>query len=179
MPLRPFNQHDIRALVDQFKIKIDEKQHGLNIIGAENLSPDSTGVVMMSDGFYVLYSEDYIESLDAVGKAVEEWFPSEAVEFIKPKHKIDFEKTGGSQFYRRPDFKKIDEWMQFAVPDGWNFAFLMRVQPSARNSCWWVTTALPPQHGKLPPEIRGKRGLPMDPAKSFLENWQTRHRRKG
>jgi len=178
MPLRPFNQKDIRALVDQFKIKIDDAHHGLYIVGAENLSPDSAAVLMMSDGFYVLYSEDYIESLDEVGKTVEHWFPSKVVEFIKPKRKVDFEHAQGSQFYRRPDFKKIDEWMKFAVPDGWNFAFLMRVEPSAKNSSWWVETSKTLSPGKLPAELQGKRGLPMDPGKSFFENWQTKRKRR-
>ncbi len=141
MALGLFRQKDIRQIIDRFDVSSkgeDGIEHGFFVMSAELLSPDSGAVAIRSDKFYVLYSEDFIDTLDGVRQEIERWFPSKVQRFIKPKQSVDFDDVVRAQYYIKIDEEKMNVWMPYAVANDGDYAFLAEVEPTEQNTCWWA-----------------------------------------
>lgn len=141
MALGFFRQTDIRQIIDMFDVSSkgeDGIEHGFFVMSAELLSPDSVAVAILSDKFYVLYSEDFIDTLDGVRQEIERWFPGKVQRFIAPKQSVDFDDIVRAQYYIKIDEEKMNEWMPYAVANDGDYAFLAEVEPTEQNTCWWT-----------------------------------------
>jgi hypothetical protein len=155
MALGFFRQKEIRQIIDLFDVSSkgeDGIEHGFFVMSAELLSPDSGAVAIRSDRFYVLYSEDFIHSLDGVRQEIERWFPSKVHRFIAPKKSVDFDDIVRAQYYMKIDKEKMNQWMPYAVDDDGNYAFLAEVEPTEQNTCWWTQPKV--QFDNLPENVQ-------------------------
>jgi hypothetical protein len=181
MALGLFRQKDIRQILDRFDVSSkgeDGIEHGFFVMSAELLSPDSGAVAILSDKFYVLYSEDFIDTLDGVRQEIERWFPSKIQRFIAPKKSVDFDDIVRAQYYIKIDMDKMNQWMPYAVDDDGNYAFLAEVEPTEQNACWWTQPKV--LFDELPETVQKevKHLEKMNDAskrardKSFVDGWQ-------
>ncbi len=181
MALGFFRQKEIRQIIDLFDVSSkgeDGIEHGFFVMSAELLSPDSGAVAIRSDKFYVLYSEDFIHTLDGVRQEIERWFPSRVRRFIAPKKSVDFDDIVRAQNYMKIDKEKMNQWMPYAVDDDGNYAFLAEVEPTEQNMCWWTQPKV--EFGELPETVQKefKHLEKMNDAlkrardKSFVDGWQ-------
>jgi len=131
-----FQGEDIYAVVDQFQIERSKLPMG--IIKAERLSPDSNAVVFLWDKFYVLYSEDFIDTLETAQSVIEEWFSSKVVRFISPKAELGLDEVADDLQQPEDIIESIKSWLPYAARDGQNFALLAEVRPSEDNRSYWA-----------------------------------------
>lgn len=181
MVLGYFRQKDIRQIIDLFDVSSkgeDGIEHGFFVMSAELLSPDSGAVAIRSEKFYVLYSEDFIDTLDGVRQEIEQWFPSKVQRFIAPKQPVDVDDIAKAQYYIKIDEEKMNEWMPYAVAIDGGYAFLAEVEPTEQNTCWWTQPKV--EFGELPETVQKdlKQFEKMTDAskrardKSFVDGWQ-------
>jgi hypothetical protein len=177
-----YDAAQVYELLKQFIIPETDAQKGW-LIKAERLTPDSEAYAVlanypnMSGKFYVLYSEDYIESLGYIKKVIEDWFACKVQEFVKPKSATKFEDSPGSRYYTNPNKSAIAEWEPYALPDNSYYTFLAVVEPTASNQSFWVRTRQINNKKEIPPEIQElvNQTKPIDPNKSFLDTWQEKN----
>ncbi len=142
-----FNNLEIMRVLEEFQIpawQVRGAKHRFSTIRAERLTPDSSGVVLMIgekyEKYYVLYSEDFIDTIGIVRRQIELFFPSKVLQFIRPMNPIKFDYSPNKQHYPQLDEKKIAEWEPFVFEDGNNFMLLAEVEPSDDNMCYWVAS---------------------------------------
>lgn len=159
-------QDQVFELLDQFDAGLSFKN--CSIIKAETLTPDSWAVRLYSwdkatkkDSFYVLYIEDYIDSLRYIKTEIEKWHGAKILNFIKPKEPMIFTDTDGALYYA--DLKKHRDWEAWAVGDD-NYAFLATVHAPNGEQFWGSA---------IYSEPKAEVGQ-TDPTASFVEEWKKR-----
>lgn len=137
-----FSNEAVRKKLTEFNVPSEDIETA-DIVKAERLSPDSEAVAILSygekDRNYVLYIEDFVDSLGYIKKQITTWYPCEVMEFIEPKKRVRFELTPGAQYYMNPDMDEVEKWIKYAVPDGHDFAFLAVIKPTKENTSYWAT----------------------------------------
>src|SRR3990167_3980607 len=99
---------DADSVLQTFSLfRVADKTAG--VLKAEKLTPDSDAVLLKTsfntEDFFVLYIEDYIESLDYIKKQIERWFESKIIKFILPEKQLKFMESKGAKYYGSPDNK--------------------------------------------------------------------------
>ncbi len=116
-----FDDNLVLSILRQFRVGI-EQVHTLDF---EALSPDSfVWKLGTKNSIYYLYAEDYVESIEAITKAIR-MFSGDEVKLIEVKSKISFENAApvkNAEIYKKPEsYEKISK---YAVVSGYDFVFL-------------------------------------------------------
>lgn len=98
------------------------------VVRFEVITPDSfMWRLLIGDGVYYLYAEDYIPSLGHVKSIFNKYLEDENWQFIKPRNVIDFEDASPvrtAAVYEKAE--DSDEIMQCAIDSGHDLVFLVR-----------------------------------------------------
>lgn len=125
---------DATGVYDRLKqFDIPEQDAQSMLIKAEYLTPDSWAYLTIkaqdpeASKYFVLYSEDFIQSLDYIREVVEKWSESKIVSLAKPHKALGTE-----------DEQAANDWAPFAMADKGNYTFLFEVKPTDTNQSYWA-----------------------------------------
>lgn len=133
----------IHERLKKFDITKDDAGKFL-LIKQECLSPDSWAhlTVRLQDPgrskFFVLYSEDFIESLEQIRKIVEQWAIAKVTSFVKLKDQSTSPASISEHYTSQTGQASLGEWVNYALPDNGNYTFLLEVAPTAENQTFWA-----------------------------------------
>ncbi len=113
-PVGFFSNLEIVRALEEYEIPGWEEKgarHIFTTIRAERLTPDSSATVLLIgekyEKFYILYSEDFIDTLATAMLGIEHFFPCKVLRWVRPKKTIRLLDLQIAEYYMQQSEKKM------------------------------------------------------------------------